>query len=468
MKKFNFTISAFLYSFLVYCFYLVVYIFVKRSGYENGIYLFTPAFIFTFFKMISNKLWKKPVVILFVMIPFVMSAYLSLNNGVAAGWEVSGIIPIFVLASFLFKSGEKPATPLENILMTKICVMILLSVLFFSSVHFFRTGDINSAVYLAVSVYSPAPVLLALAIFVNFIISTAAVSIVLNNLKLFNMGGKIKRLVFDTDDFLTLPHLNLSGIVTVTGVSKNDFLEKVEKLNEAARQSKEYAKQLKQNKLFSKKFKEEGYTLAMAPVNVMVESGNYDVSGIPLPETDDKRSFIALAMDSTIIGYYAIDRITPETNSDMLKVIKENFNIPSIVVNPSDISLWGNCCSCVEKFDELEMLPEDMIISSAISESDSILASWGEKDKEKIKGDVFIAKPFLSSILNLMIITHSIPQKFYKGIIIVSLPFAFPLFTVSMGLKIPQVSAASTMFSLVFTIFYVFYVKKRKKDSGGV
>ncbi len=457
MKKFNFNITAFLYSFFAYAVYLVFFIFIKRSGYPGGIYLFTPAYLFALYKLFTIGLWKSPSIMIYVFLPFVFSAYLSSKGG-PSGWEVTGIIPFTVLSTFLFKSGKQAATPLENIYVAKGCFLILCSVAFFSAIHFFHKGDIESAIYLALSIYSPAPLFMILALFVNFIISTAAVSVILNNLNLFNKGGKIERLIFDSDDYLNLPHLNLSGIETAKGVTPEYFLEKVEQLNEVARKSKEYAGQLKQNKLFTKKI--NGSTLAMAPLSVMLKAGVYKTGDIILPENGDKRSFIALAEDSRLIGYYVIDKITAQSNSDILKAVKSSFKIDSVIAGANDPELWKECCLTVENLDEAASGENDLIISSKKIDTVSHLACWGEG--EKSFGDIFIVKPFVATILNLVIISSSLKNKFFKGIIIVSIPFAFSLFSASMGLKIPQVSASSVMFSFVFTVFYVFYIKKRK------
>jgi hypothetical protein len=459
MKKFNLNITAFLYTFFAYAVYLVVFVFVKRSGYQSGIYLFVPAYLFAFYKVFQIGLWKKTGFLLYMVFPFIASVYLSASDS-PAGWEVTGIIPFTVIATFLFKSGSQPDTPLANIYITKICGFVLAAVIFFSTVHFFRTGDINSALYLAVSIYSPAPIFISLALFINFIISTAAISVVLNNLKLFNNGGRIGRLVFDGDDYLTLPHLNLSGIETAAGVSTDEFLNLVEQLNEVAGKSKEYAKQIKNKKLFSKKIGDS--ILAMAPIGIMLESGVYKTENIVLPQDGDIRSFIALARDSKVIGYYAIDKITSETNSDILNAITQTFKVQSVVVGATDPELWKKCCATVKNMGEVSVKKDDLVVSSTLTDSASYLACWG--DKNAGRGDVFIVKPFLNTLLSLIIITSSLRDKFFKGIIIVSLPFAFSLFSVSMGLKIPQVSAASAMFSFVFTIFYVFYIKKKKAD----
>jgi len=461
MKKFNFSITFFLYSLLVYIFYLIVFVFVKKNSYESGIYYFTPAFIFAFIKLFESGIRKMAAIAFFTVLPYIISLYLTVQ-GTLPGWEVSGFIPVMVLMSYLFKSSDKGSTPLKIIYINKIIWIYLCAVLFFSAIHFIKTGSIDKTLFLAVSIYSPAPIAVTTALFVNFIVSTAAVSIILNNLDFFNRGALIKRLVFDSDSFLTFPHLNLSGIETIKNVTTKEFLELVEKLNEKAAQSAEYSTDLKKNKLFSNTF-EDGMTLAMAPLDVMIKNDKYSSTGIPLPEKNDDRSFVALARDGIIIGYYAIDKIKPSTNGSYLEVFEKTYGIKSIIINPKEPKLWKKCCDTAQSFDETELLETDIIITeSCTSNRSATQAVWGGNNFNK--GDLFIAKPFLSTLHNLIILSGSIKNRMIKGVIFCSFPFTLSLFANSFGLMIPQISAVSVLFSFVFTMIFVFYVKPSNKE----
>lgn len=455
MKKFNFSVTFFLYSLLVYIFYIIIFIFIKKKGYENGIYYFTPAYVFVFIKLLTSDIKKLASVMFFTVIPFSISVYLSIK-GMSPGWEVSGMIPVMVLLSFLFKSSDKGSTPLKIVYLNKIILTYLGVVLLFCVIHFIKTGSIDSALYLAVSIYSPAPVAVTTAIFVNFIISTAAVSAVLNNLDFFNNGAKISRLLFDTDRFLNFPHFNLSGIETLKDVSQKEFIELVEKLNQEASVTPEYSEILKKEKIFSKTF-EDGTSLAMAPLSILIEA-NYSSNGIAQPQKNDDRSFIGLAKDNRIIGFYAIDSIKPSTNAAYLEVFEKSYGVKSVIVAPENPEIWEKCCETVKSFSEIEFKAGDMAVTDDFNAERSVIqAAWGGNDFSK--GDIFIAKPFLSTLHNFIILSGGIKNRLIKGVIFCSFPFAFSLFSISFGLMIPQISAVSVLFSFVFTMIYVFYVK---------
>jgi hypothetical protein len=461
MKKTNFTLTFFLYSVLAYTFYIIVFVFLKKSSYESGIYYFTPAFIFVFIKLFESGIKKMIPVTLFIAVPFLISVYLTLRGNLA-GWEVSGFIPVIVLLSYLFKSSDKGTTPLMAVYLDRTVWMFFAALLLFSSIHFIKTGSIDQALYLAVSIYSPAPAAVVTALFINFIISTAAISAILNNLSFFNKGAKITRLVFDTDRFLSFPHFNLSGIETAKDVTTKEFLELVEKLNQAAAESPEYSENLKKEKLFSKTF-EDGTTLAMAPLKVILNNEEYRYEAIALPEKNDDRSFIALAKDGQVIGYYAIDKIKPSTNSSYLELIDKRHGIKSVIIAPEEPKLWNKCCEIKRSFSEIELTDSDLIITDEPKENiPGTQVVWGKCDMGK--GDIYIAKPFITTIHNLIILSSNIKNRLAKGIIFCSFPFAFSLFAISFGLNLPKISTVSVLFSFVFTMLYIFYMKPEAKE----
>jgi hypothetical protein len=463
MKKLNFTLTFFLYSILAYLFYIIVFVFIKQNDYGSGIYYFSPAFLFVFMKLYESGIKKMIPVTLFITIPFLISIYLTLQ-GHLAGWEVSGFLPVIVLMSYLFKSSDAGATPLMSIYLDRAIWMFFATLLLFASIHFIKTESIDDALYLTVSIYSPAPVAVVTALFINFIISTAAVSAILNNLRFFNNGAKTTRLVFDTDRFLSFPHFNLSGIETVKDVSISEFLELVEKLNLAASESPEYSKNLKKDKLFSKTF-EDGTSLAMAPLNIILSNSGYTYEGITLPENNDDRSFIALAKNNSVIGYYAIDRIKPSTNCSYLELIEKRHGIKSVIIAPEEPKLWNRCCEIKRSFSEIELTDSDLIITDEPKENTTeTQVVWGKCDTGK--GDIYIAKPFVTTIHNIIIISSGLKSRLAKGIIFCSFPFAFSLFSISFGLNLPKISTVSVLFSFVFTMIYIFYMKPSNRDKG--
>lgn len=461
MKKFNFTISIFIFSLLIYLYYVIGVVFIKKSGYEAGIFYFSPAYLYSFYKLIRSGIKRTWSAVLFIAIPFSISCYLSLI-GQLPGWEISGFIPVVVIMSYLFKSGKNGETPLQTVYLPKIVGVFLFAVFFFSFIHYLNTGSLESALYLAVSIYSPAPVAVVVAVFINFIITTAALSVVLNDLRFFNDGAVIKKLIFETDSFLTFPHLNLSGIETIAGFSKKDFLVMVEKLNAAAEQSGDYSETVKKDGFFSHKF-EDGTTLAMAPLKTILAKGIYKKDGIVLPDKNDERSFIALVMNDLIAGYYAIEKINPSTNASLLEMFEKKYGVKSVICAPVEPKIWKNCAKTFEKLDDAAIESGDIVISDKDIKTKGINLFWGGNDYER--GDIFLAKPFVTTLMNLIVVSREVKARLIKGIIVCSFPFAISLFSISFGLKIPQISTISLMFSFAMTLAYVSYFKSVNKRS---
>lgn len=455
MKKFNITISMFIFSVLIYLFYVIATVFVKKSGYGAGVYYFTPVFLFSLYKLFRAGIRETWSIALFMTLPYSASVYLSFVSDLP-GWEVSGFIPVMVLMSFLFKSGRNGETPLKSVYLPKIVIIFISAVFFFSFIHFLKTGSIENALYMAVSIYSPAPAALSVAVFINFLITTATLSVVLNNLRLFNEGAVIKRIIFDSDSFLTFPHLNLSGIETMKGITKRDFLALVERLNAVAESSKEYAESVKKDGLFSHEF-EDGTTLAMAPLKIMLSTGAYKKDSVTLPENEDGKSFIALAVNGVVAGYYAIEKIDPSTNASLLEILKKKLDVISIVCGASKPEMWKNSARIANRLADSDAGPGDILISEKEVNTGAINLVWGGNDYSL--GDIFIARPFVSTIMNLVIVSKEVKSRLIKGVIVCSFPFAIPLFAISFGLKIPQLTAVALMFSFAMTIAYVSYFK---------
>ena len=455
MKKFNVTISMFIFSILIYIFYVIAIVFVKKSGYGAGIYYFTPVFLFSFYKLFRAGIRETWSSVIFTALPYAASVYLSFVSDLP-GWEVSGFIPVIVLMSFLFKSGRNGETPLKSVYLPKIVMTFIFAVFFFSFIHFLKNGSIESALYMAVSIYSPAPAAVAVAVFIIFLITTATLSVVLNDMRLFNDGAVIKRIIFDTDSFLTFPHLNLSGIETMKGVTKRDFLALVEKLNAVAESSSEYAENVKKDGIFSHEF-EDGTTLAMAPLKIMLSAGVYKKDSVTLPENEDGKSFVALAVNGVIAGYYAIEKIDPSTNAALLEMLKKKLGVSPVICAASKPKMWESSSRIVKTLADSDAGSGDILVSEKEMETGAISLIWGGNDYSR--GDIFIARPFVSTLMNLVIVSKEVKARMIKGAIVCSFPFAIPLFAISFGLKIPQLSAVALMFSFAMTIAFVSYFK---------
>ncbi len=462
MRKLNFSVHFFLYSILTYIFYIIYFVLIKKVDYFFGLYYFTPAYIFVFIKLFSTGIKKLPWVALFAFIPFALSVFLTFADHPFQGWEVSGFIPVVILASYLFKSSKGSPTPLEIRVMPKIIKCFLAIVLIFGLIHFFKTKSLYDALLLVVTLYSPAPIAAATALFINFIVTTTAASVLLNNMKFFNNEAKISRLVFDTDKYLNIPHLNLSGIETVESVKKEDFMQMIAKLNQAAENDPEQTKDIGKNKCFSHTF-EDGRTLTMAPLHVLVSEKHCSAEGLPIPKKDESSEHIALAEGSKVIGYYTIDKVKPAENAAFLELFDKKFGIKTIIANPVKPQLWQNI-ETKTSLDELELSRNDILISGEEHENTAaIQALWGGTDTAK--GDVFITKPFMKTLFNFIIVSRNIPEKIVKGAVFCSLPFLFQLFAVSFGIVTPQLSSVIVLTSFFITIVYIFYIRPVSKNS---
>ncbi|MBP5591842.1 hypothetical protein J6Y50_08355 [bacterium] len=462
MRRLNFSVHFFLYSLLSYIFYIIYFVLIKKADYFFGLYYFTPAYIFVFIKLFSTGIKKLPWVALFALIPFALSVFLTFADHPFQGWEVSGFIPVVILASYLFKSSQGSPTPLGIRVMPKIIKFFLAIVLLFGIIHFFKTRSLYDAILLVVTLYSPAPIAAATALFINFIVTTTAASVLLNNMKFFNNEAKISRLVFDTDKYLNIPHLNLSGIETVESVKKEDFMQMIAKLNQAAENDPEQTKDINKNKCFSHTF-EDGRTLTMAPLHVLISEKHCSADGLPIPKKDESSEHIALAEGSKVIGYYTIDKVKPAENAAFIELFDKKFGIKTVIVNPVKPQLWQNI-ETKTSLDEIELSRNDILITNEERENTvSIQAIWGGADTAK--GDIFITKPFMKTLFNFIIVSRNISEKIVKGAVFCSLPFLFQLFAVSFGVITPQLSSVIVLTSFFITIVYIFYIRPVSKNT---
>lgn len=462
MRKLNFSVHFFLYSLLAYIFYIVYFVLIKKTDYFFGLYYFTPAYIFVFIKLFSTGIKKLPWVALFAFIPFAVSVFLTFADHPFQGWEVSGFIPVVILASYLFKSSKGSPTPLGIKVMPKIIKCFLAIVLLFGIIHFFKTKSLYEALLLVVTLYSPAPIAAATALFINFIVTTTAISVLLNNMKFFNNETKISRLVFDTDKYLNIPHLNLSGIETVADVKKEDFMHMIGKLNQAAENDPEQTKEIGKNKCFTHTFA-DGKTLTMAPLHVLISEKHCSAEGLSVPKKEADSEYIALAEGTRVIGYYAIDKVRPAENAAFLELFDKKFGIKTVIVNPVKPQLWQNI-ETTASLDETGLNCNDILITEQEHENTAaVQAIWGGVDTAK--GDIFITKPFMKTLFNFIIVSRNIPEKIVKGAIFCSLPFLFQLFAVSFGIITPQLSSIIVLMSFFMTVIYIFYIRPVSKNS---
>ena len=346
--------------------------------------------------------------------------------------------------------------------MPKIIKCFLAIILLFGIIHFFKTKSLYEALLLVVTLYSPAPIAAATALFINFIVTTTAISVLLNNMKFFNNETKISRLIFDTDKYLNIPHLNLSGIETVDDVKKEDFMHMVGKLNQAAENDPEQTKDIGKNKCFTHTFA-DGKTLTMAPLHVLISEKHCSTEGLSVPKKEADSEHIALAEGTRVIGYYTIDKVRPAENAAFIELFNKKFGIKTVIVNPMKPQLWQNL-ETKASLDETELKNDDILITEHEHENTAaIQAIWGGVDTAK--GDIFITKPFMKTVFNFIIVSRNIPEKIVKGAIFCSLPFMIQLFAISFGIITPQLSSVIVLMSFFMTVIYIFYIRPVSKNS---
>lgn len=452
MKKVNFDASMLIYAIFSYMFYIIAYVFIAKSSYHAGLYIFTPSLLYSLFRLLSVRQIKQTApAILFVGLPFLVATFLTVNNYLGA-WEVVGFLPIPVLGSFSFKV-EKKATILQTTMISKKVFIFLLIFLIPPIINYVKYGDILKALNLFLIIYSPAVILTTVAVFISFIIETTTINIILNNYRFFNRAANIKRILFNTPDFLNITQLNLKRIVTLEHIDKTDFVHKVEKLNDALVQS---GKTLGKNSFFSHTFP-EGSTLTMAPLHVMLSKKRFKKGKLLLPKDLNELSYVALAEDQQIIGYYIIDRVDKETNAALLKILHDKYNIEICLFNAPEND-WENITH-FDSLDDISLKQEDLIITKEPLKinhpSIPIIAQYGEENKEM--SDMYIAEPFLMNILKLILISKRLPHKHTKAVVISSLPFVLPLLSSTAGVAVPQVPSIAVLFSFALTLLMVFY-----------
>ncbi len=463
MKKSNFTIYFFIYALLSYFFYFVYYVLIKKAGYHNGIFYFSPSFIFSIFVLMRSGLKKTANVTLFTAIPYAVSLYLSLAGHPLQGWETTGFIPVVILAAYCFKNQEG-ATPLDNEALPKIVNIFLAVITAFTAIHFIKSNSLNDSLYFAATIFSLTPVAVPAMLFISFIVSTTAVSAIIKNMKFFNINAPVSRLIFDTDSFLNIPLINLSGIETVKNLKREDFLRDVERLNEAAQNDPAYTEKIKKDKFYTHRF-EDGTAITQAPLTYFLQNKSYSHEGLKIPAKNDGRKFIAFAKENQVVGYYAIDQMSATTNVAFLELFRKQYKIDSLIVNPQKPQRWKDF-EMPKTLEEAAPRRGDLIITEkAQTNSEAISVLWGEANSEE-SGDIYLTKPFLTTVLNLIIVTRGVHNKLIRGVIICSLPYLIQLFTFSFGIVLPQISSISMLLSFAMTIFYVFYFKPVSKRAG--
>ncbi len=437
---------------LAYFGYLTTAVFVLQRGHGYGLYLFTPLFLYTIFRVLSARIKKMSFLLaLYLAIPFFISVHLSLIDA-APAWEVTGFLPLPVLLSFSFKS-EKSSSPLFTSLLLPVYAIFFVLAFFFPAVHYLSRGEIVASLQLMSAIYSPALAASTAIVFLRFVFETAALNIVLNNFRIFIHGARIRRIIFDSPRFLSLTHAHFSGIVTAEGVSREEFLKKVNALNKEFAASSENSDIMRRDAKFSRAMP-DGTELTLGTLYLLLKKERFSAERLALPPNFETKSYVALAENRQIIGYYIIEKFDAAANKTMLAVLKQRYGIEPIIVGPSDDDYPA--ATSIARLDELSLAHDDLIVTETIPARllPSIVALWGPQKSDA--ADLYIAEPALLNLMKLVLILGTVRVRLYRAVAITSAPFLLPLFLSIYGLHIPQINAIAVMFLIVLTITQAF------------
>lgn len=445
-----------IYAVAGYLIYLLIFVFLIRGQYSIGLYLFTPIMLYSLFRLLSIPVSRQMIMlVVYTSIPFVISVFLTINEKYS-GWEITGLLPVAVIGSFVLRGDKKTTTPLVTSMIDNKVFYFLLLVFLFAGINYYRNMNINpeahfNSLYLLVSIYSPAILFTTMVIFLLFIIETATVRSVLNNYRLFIDGGKIERIIFNTTDFLEISQFNITDIVTAEGVPQNDFVNKIELLNNAVAAKNDKGEQA----IFTHSF-DDGMTLTMAPLCVLLDRKEYSAGRVELPKNPSNRAYAALAENNEIIGYYLINRQDMASNNILLKLLREKFGVFSVIVTQKKDKKWTENSQVVTSLDKLELKETDLILTDVpVDGGRAYVAGWGKADQENC--DLYLVEPFLMNILKLIITCRRLPARLNLAILLASIPFLIPLFASIYLVYLPQLSGIAVLFSVLVSVAMMLY-----------
>lgn len=436
---------------IAYFGYLVTVVFVMKSRYEFGLYLFTPLFLYTLFRTLNARIKRASLLLsLYLALPFFTSVWLTLS-GAGPVWEVTGVLPIAVLFSFSLKS-EKSSSPLFTALLNPLYALFFALALFLPLVNFISNRDIVKALQLMLAIYSPALVLTTVVVFLRFVIETASLNIVLNNFRLFIHGAKIERIIFDSADFLSVAQVNLSGIITAEGVSRDLFLKKVNLLNKEFAAADENNDLMKRDAKFSRRMA-DGTELTIGTLYLLIKKERYRTDGLALPPDLTAKSFVALAEGNRVIGYYVIDRFDITANRAMLDVLRDKYGITAAIVGAASEQFSGIPTATVMA--DLTPGRHDLLVTQTPpDDSPCIVVGWGSATPEKC--DLYMNEPYLITLLKLSMLLTTIRPRLYRSVAVASVPFILPLFLSVFRLHVPQLNAISVLMMMLLTMTQAF------------
>ncbi len=448
----NTDIALLLIGLFLYFGYLIIAVFVLRRGYEYGLYLFSPLYLYTLGRVLSARIKKMSFLLaVHLTIPFFASVYLSFI-GAAPVWEVSGFLPLPLLLSFSFKS-EKSSSPLFTSLLLPVYAIFFGLLSFFTVVNYLSHRSVVSSLQLTISLYSPAIVASTTVVFFRLILETAALNLVLNDFRLFIHGARIRRLIFDSPRFLSLAQAHFAGIITAEGVSREEFLKKVNALNKEFSSSSENSDIMRRDAKFSRTMS-DGTELTLGTLYLLLKKERFSAERLALPPNFETKSYVALAENRRILGYYIVEKFEPAANKTMIAVLKERYGIETVIIGDGNDMFPGT--TRVSSLSEIMLSHEDLLITETPPDRPlpCIVALWGAQRSDAC--DLFIVEPALLNIMKLMSVLNTVRPRLYRSVAVTSLPLLLPLFLSIYGINLPQINAIAIMFLMVLTITQAF------------
>lgn len=449
--------SIAIYAVLSYLFYIVFYLFIQGQVSEAGMFFFTPTIILSCVKVlfVKGKQLQKLFLFIFMLIPWIISVFLTFIEAGYTGWEITGFIPIPLLASFLFVPSGKNETPLLiKTLPVKTAIFLFLLIIV-GTLHFIIKGNFINTLQFVQSLYAPAIILAVIASFVFFLFRTAASGILVKSFDFFLSEGKIDRVVFLNDKVLGKEQLNISDIVLADDIDEKTFSEKISVLDKEAVRRNRSGRELSSEQYFS--VEKDGVFYEMAPLKKFLskEKGEYIFKDVKIPEKLTADSYVALAEDRRIKGYYVMEKSGEDADRKMLKYLKKEFSVNPVIVS-GDKKSWEDVADVYSSVSDIKISETDFVITDDEVEvpDTAMKAGWGAVDKEKY--GIYFLRESLLEVIKLMNAIQLSVKKINRGCIIAGVPFILSFAAGLFDIYVAQLSAVAILFSVTVTIFYLF------------
>ncbi|MFO7736107.1 MAG: hypothetical protein R6W70_07840 [bacterium] len=449
--------SIAIYTVLSYLFYIVFYLFIQGQVSEAGMFLFTPTIILCCVKVLSikGKQLQKLSLFIFMTIPWGISTYLTFIEAQYTGWEITGFMPVPVLSSFLFAPSGRNKSPLLIKTLPVKTAVFLVFIITAGIVHLIIKGNFINTLQFVQSLYAPAIILAVIASFVLFLFRAAAGGILVNSFDFFISEGKIDRVVFLNDKAFGKEQLNIVDMVLAEDIDEKTFSEKVSVLDKEAVRRNRSGRELSSEQYFS--VEKDGIFYEMAPLKKFLskKKDEYVCKGLKIPEKLTADSYVALAEDRKIKGYYVMEKSGKDAEKKMLKYLKKEFSVNPVIIT-DDKKSWKGVAEIYSSVSDIEISETDFLITD--DEIDlpetAMKAGWGAVDKEKY--GIYFLRESLLEVVKLMKTIQLSLKKINRVCVIAGLPFILSFAAGLFDIYVAQLSAVTILFSVAVTLFYLF------------